>query len=509
MPNCWSRAISPGTISASLFLLLFSLVTGTGTALLAQEKKSAEEKDTKPYPIKGMITIDPELMELEIEDGEMRLPGELDRVITEDTDGKRCVAKIHLEVGDNFVVMLPDGQLVGRDRSDVEATERPFVPRTHDEIADAIIEQHNLRNVRVAKTDHFVIVYNSSQTFAEVTGKVLESMLSGVIKYTREQGLDTKMPEIPLPVIAFGSNMAFQQFQPVPPGVAAYYEITTNRVILKEESGAQVLGEEHARKELLSTIAHEGCHQLLHNIGVQQRLSRWPMWLGEGIAEYMAPTKPGRKFAWKGAGKLNDMRMYELEVFLQKQYIAGFDGDTVDETVRASRLDSTHYATAWTITFQLAENHKKDFDRYMRYLSRLAPLHGMMPEDMQDPTATVDENMVHFKAFFGDDIVEFENAMVKYMAQQSQRRYESPLGIYPHYVGTAIVEGINEKKLHACFFPLEHDLAEWATILRDSLSGYDREHVKIMRHGPFQNRGEANKFIRQWKKENRPRGKRR
>ena len=53
--------------------------------------------------------------------------------------------------------------------------------------------------------------------------------------------------------------------------------------------------------------------------------------------------------------------MWELEGFLQKQFIKGFDGDTVDQTVNAGQLDSTGYASAWTITHYLAENRKKDF----------------------------------------------------------------------------------------------------------------------------------------------------
>ena len=117
-------------------------------------------------------------------------------------------------------------------------------------------------------------------------------MLSGVIAHCNAQGLEVHEPEIPLPVIMFHRAQQFEAFG-APPGVLAYYEITTNRVILHEESMFSNLDQKLARQDLLSTIAHEGAHQILHNIGVQQRLSRWPMWLGEGIAEYLAPTKPG------------------------------------------------------------------------------------------------------------------------------------------------------------------------------------------------------------------------
>ena len=51
------------------------------------------------------------------------------------------------------------------------------------------------------------------------------------------------------------------------------------------------------------TVAHEGAHQILANIGVQPRLSDWPLWLIEGFAEYCAtPTRTKKGMAWDQAG---------------------------------------------------------------------------------------------------------------------------------------------------------------------------------------------------------------
>jgi hypothetical protein len=285
-------------------------------------------------------------------------------------------------------------------------------------------------------------------------------------------------------------------YKPAPPQVLAYYEIATNRVVLHEESPLARIDPELARRDLLSTIAHEGAHQILHNIGVQQRLSRWPMWLGEGIAEYLAPTKPGHKFAWKGAGKMNDLRMWELESFLQKQYINGFDGQTVDMTVSAGQLDSTGYASAWTITHFLAEERKEDFDRYMRYLSRMPPLQAMLPESDAVDT-TVPGNMVHFKKFFGEDLKAFEVEMVEYMSKQ---KFESPFGAYPHFVCTAEVPDIDGVRKHACFYLDKDSVIEWQSEVVKSLTAYEKEHTKFELR-QFRNRGAANDFIRKWKRQ--------
>ena len=131
----------------------------------------------------------------------------------------------------------------------------------------------------------------------------------------------------------------------------------------------------------------------------------------------------------------------------------------------------------------------------MRYLSRMPPLQGMLPED--DLTGeTVDMNRVHFKKFFGDDIEAFENEMVDYMARQ---RYTSPVEAYPHFVGTAVVPGMDGDVKYCCFYPDEGSLRAWQQAVLQNLGAYEREHVEF-EFRQFANRGQANRFIRKWKR---------
>jgi hypothetical protein len=220
------------------------------------------------------------------------------------------------------------------------------------------------------------------------------------------------------------------------------------------------------------------------------------MWVGEGIAEYLAPTKPGLKFAWKGAGEINDLRMWELEGFLQRQFLKGFDGDTVDQTVHAAMLNSTGYASAWTVTWYLAELRKEEFGRYLRYLSRMPPLQGMLPS-ADDETGRVPGNMVHFRKFFGEDIGALEQEMVDHMVKQD---YESPFAEAAHFVGIVEIPELEGVKKHACFYIDEGSLVAWHAAVLESLTAYEREHAKFA-NLQFRNRAEANRFIRKWKKE--------
>jgi hypothetical protein len=104
----------------------------------------------------------------------------------------------------------------------------------------------------------------------------------------------------------FRTEEEFHNYAPVPQGVVAYYDQITNRVVMFEQSDLVERVPEIAVKEAISTVAHEGTHQILHNIGVQQRLSRWPMWISEGLAEYFAPTSVDQRVRWKGAGQVHD-----------------------------------------------------------------------------------------------------------------------------------------------------------------------------------------------------------
>ena len=75
------------------------------------------------------------------------------------------------------------------------------------------------------------------------------------------------------------------------------------------------------------TVAHEGAHQILSNIGLQPRPCSWPLWLVEGLAEYCATTVNTKKgIVWSGMGAINSLHMAtlrELDDPLSNQVNAG------------------------------------------------------------------------------------------------------------------------------------------------------------------------------------------
>ncbi|MBT4693229.1 MAG: DUF1570 domain-containing protein [Planctomycetaceae bacterium] len=308
-------------------------------------------------------------------------PGEVtagdDAVVhTRDRYGDHVLARVHVNVGANRVVLLPDGQLVARHQREAVLVDKAFEKADMVQLGKNLVE-HEFPGFRVKRTVHYIYIYNTSESFATATSKILEMMTPGIIGYMKNLGLEVHQPEVPLVVVMFKTEEEFRRYRKIPNGMIAYYHTLTNRVVMHEESRLNSVKPDLAIKQKINTIAHEGVHQLLHNIGVQTRMSAWPMWITEGIAEYLSPTTTGRYMRWKGAGQVNDFRMMELEQFLQvSTRVTQSPGDWLTETILASRLDSQGYASAWALTHYLAKTRRTQFNAYIQELQKLGPLDG-------------------------------------------------------------------------------------------------------------------------------------
>lgn len=369
-------------------------------------------------------TIEPREFGLEIPAGRL-VAGAGRNVVTDDAEGKSVVAKVHVDVGDNRLVMLPDGQLVTRSQAAAPVTDRPFAAIAKADLATRLLAD-KLTGFKSKESRRYLYLYNCSDNFALVTSRILESMFPGIVNYYETQRLPVKTPDVPLVVLMFRTEDEFQAYQRMPPGVVAYYNTLTNHVVMYEESKLFRIKPELGIQQSLSTIAHEGVHQILHNIGVQQRLSVWPMWLAEGLAEYFAPTTVGKKLQWKGAGQVNDLRMYELENYL-KARAANADGQMITHTVSAARLTSTGYASAWALTTYLAKVDRAKFNRYVGEISKLGPLEGNMKTVGR---GVITENLAAFQKHFGDDTADLEKKLVAYLKRLP---YTDPFAEWPHF----------------------------------------------------------------------------
>ena len=470
------RSLRPYAVgSLYLTLVLIWLVLPTPERLLAQEGRTI---DPRPYGF--------DMPPGRVEGGKGR------RVTTLDEQGQSVVAKVYVTVGDHQILMFPDGQLAARSAAKTEFTERPFVAASKMALAKRLTKAGPLAGFRTKATDHYLYVYNTSDEFEVVTRRILERMLPALRGYSKNRSIVTVAPEVPLVVIMFRDAEQFQSYRRMPSGVVAYYNTLTNRVLMYEQSRLNKTNPEIAKQQSLSTIAHEGVHQILHNIGVQQRLSRWPMWVSEGLAEYFAPTSVGRGDRWKGAGQVNDLRMFEMEQYLKGQNKREFDGHWTQETVTAQRLTSTGYASAWALTHYLAKTRREPFTAYWKEVMQLGPFEGGYPSLQR---GIVPKHLVLFRKHFGSDFQELEERLFRYL---SKLPYDDPYKNHPHYV--ALIE-IPEGKVRRRETNVFHStsLAEkWTGVVLREISSEQRRGASVKFH-KFPNRALAVQFARRWK----------
>jgi hypothetical protein len=286
----------------------------------------------------------------------------------------------------------------------------------------------------------------------------------------------------------FGTRKQFDSYRKMPKEVMAYYHVLTNQVVMCEESPLWQSNRQLALQQSISTIAHEGAHQILHNIGVQQRLSQWPMWLSEGLAEYYAPTTFGKNLRWKGAGHVNDMRMFELETYLRQRTSDAANGQLVEHTIAAARLTSTGYASAWSLTHFLARTQRERFHNYVRAMSKMGPL-----ECCGEAVAPgiVPQNLAQFREFFADDMPAQEERLIKYLKSLP---YHNPFSELPHFVATVEVPQEKRVRRETNLFPSQYQARKWASEIIASLPEAQRPLAR-QSIDKFPNRATAERFV--------------
>lgn len=337
---------------------------------------------------------------------------------------QRVVSLLHFAMADMNVVLLPDGRLTSFPVGRTEATSQPFLPVKKEVLARQLVEAR-FKTFKTRATTRYVYIYNTSEGFQKATSRILETMFPAVAAYFKRQKLASSEPPAPLVVIMFRTEDEFQKYHRMPDGVVAYYSPVSNHVVMFEQSKLVEVAPELALKQSIGTIAHEGIHQILHNIGVQKRLSYWPIWIAEGLPEYFAPTTIDRRMRWKGVGTVNDMRMYEVEELLKRGTTAR--GELVENLVEAKQLTSTGYALAWSLTHYLASAQREKFKSYLAAVSKIGPLETA---DGLNARSTTKAREL-FTSRFGGDFGKLEDAM---LAHLKSLPYTNPIENQTHYV---------------------------------------------------------------------------
>ncbi|MGP0065457.1 MAG: DUF1570 domain-containing protein [Isosphaeraceae bacterium] len=359
-------------------------------------------------------------------------PSQARRFRIRDESGNCVVARLHGQYGGKTALVQPDGQLGFPNR--LVPTDEPFVPMTNEAL-QARLQEGPYVEYQVLTTPHYLIFYQSTFAFAQDSGRLLEEQYKGLIEVCRKSGIAVHETEFPLVAVIFATERDFRAHKQVEPEVQAYYEYFTNRIFFYQQSDLDRQNPKVSALRKPQTVAHEGAHQILSNIGVQPRLSLWPLWLIEGLAEYCAtPSFKKKGVTWDRPGTINALHMATLRE-LDDPLAIDFEGGgarpkavkrdrlliEAESLIPKTRLTPTDYAQAWALTHYLAQRPNGEFVKFLKSMSQMPPL---------EPR-TSEEHLTEFRKFFGQDLARLDKKADEYIRKLSQKSGYDPL---PYYV---------------------------------------------------------------------------
>jgi hypothetical protein len=370
---------------------------------------------------------------IELPPGVRPQPGHGERLLMAGGHGTPQVVKLWCLLGKKAYVMLPGGEMKLVELSATKPTDEAFVPASQEQIIESL-KASGYSKFKFKQEKNCVYAYDCSEDFFAHAHSIFESMRRGVADSLSNLGLKLTRPEVSLVVIILPNWAAYNAVHPMPRQVAAYYSAMTNQIVMYEDQEFFDAAPELALKQAAYVVAHEGVHQVLANVGVQKRLSNWPVWFTEGIAEYYCPLKVNTAMArkknpelpmwnlkWTKAGMVNDLRMYSL-----LKMNAG-SGAAIEKLVRANDIDANGYALAWGLVHYLTTQKTEEFKAYLADVATYQPSEPSLEDAAGKPDPL-------FVKHFGSDFAALEKEVQQYLTSKAmQKEYVDPVANQTQY----------------------------------------------------------------------------
>lgn len=353
---------------------------------------------------------------------------------------EKWVSRLHVDLGDDLVVLLPTGELSIVPRKQTRAPKDPFKRATKGQWIESL-RRNGLENYKLASRKPYVYVYSCSESFFERTSGILNSLYPGIVKSMRDWGMHVSAPKVPMIVVILPNRAAYDKYRKedgdrfgtqIPDSFVAYYNALTNYIVLYEDPNLAEAAPEFDLKKSAYMTVHEGVHQIFANIGIQHRLSSWPMWVSEGLPEYFSPIAinvrltdrgklPKRALKWTQPGMVNDLRMYELLT------MSPDGGRVIERLSRSKQMNSKDYAMAWGLVHYLAEQRPEAFRTYLREVSSQPPFSRAFEAD--------DARQKLFIKYFGADFAELESQVQEHLnTSRMLSQYKDPVENQTYFV---------------------------------------------------------------------------
>ena len=331
--------------------------------------------------------------------------------------------------GGNLLLLTEDGQLWTLEKDAIVSSspsDTPFTPLTSDQIYEQF-QQQLPGGFKVYKTQHYVLIYNTSEVYVKWVAQLFEHLYRGFYNYWKSKGFRISEPRFPLVAVVFSNRASYLAYAEREIGKSAeamigYYNMKTNRMVTYDMTGVdgivprdtriasplviqQILSQPQAERTV-ATIIHEAVHQLAYNSGLQVRLADNPLWLSEGIAMFFETPDANSPKGWGAIGKVNphNMRLFA-------QYIPQRPADSLltlisqDQRLRDAETSSQAYPESWALTYYLMTLKNKQFVAYLKELADQSPLDGESSER---------ERIELFKKHFGADLAELDKDLINF-----------------------------------------------------------------------------------------------
>ncbi len=258
----------------------------------------------------------------------------------------------------------------------------------------------------ISPTSHYVVAHPEGR--GSDWPERFENVYRSVLGYFTVRGFQCGDPPWPLQAIVCSNASDFARVAATEGlegtrGLAGLYLLTSNRVVLFDQSGGV---SRFGRQQTDQTIVHEAIHQVSFNIGVHNRCVDNPTWVVEGIATMLEIIPSDR--LWN-LGNHSMRHPDQLAVF--QAVPERHRGNLLKHLVHSDQLFREHprvaYALSWGMAVYLAETQTSKFSEYLQVVGSHSPTEKMTAEMRRDD----------FVQFFGDDWAMLAARVSRYVAE--------------------------------------------------------------------------------------------
>ncbi|MGD9635099.1 MAG: DUF1570 domain-containing protein [Pirellulales bacterium] len=302
-----------------------------------------------------------------------------------------------------------DGQLHTFDpheAKDAKKTSPNFYGYSSQEMRQRLAKEFG-NSMQITTTKHYVVVHPPGA--ASKWADHFEQLYRSFVAYFRVRGFQLEEPKFPLVAVVFRNKAEFernlQESADNKGGVLlGYYTPTDNRVNTFDIT-ADYPDQDWSRNA--GTIIHEATHQTAHNVGINNRFAKGPLWLLEGLATM-----------FEARGVWNSQTYHTLKDRVNAERYRDFQEGlktrkpgTLGNLIASDRLFETDpkaaYAEGWALMLFLCETRPRELAAYIQKTESRP--------DFTEYFST--QRVADFQECFGGDLNKLEANFLSWMQQ--------------------------------------------------------------------------------------------